>query len=269
MTESRSTLVRCYLFGESVLRRTALAIHATWSGAWLGVFERGELHEIDEAYYAQRPSYRSTEHNQRGLFDWEVHALASHFPATGVLRLVGAGGGREVLALLERGFAVEPFECNPALLESANLLLAAAGTGTRVSPVARDRAPEVSTACDGIIVGWSAYMLIGGRSQRIAFLHALRQSVAPGTPLLLSFFTREDAERRLRLVANVANAIRTLRRRAPVELGDDLATIFVHRFTEHEIRDELADAGFRLAAYRAEGAGPYDSGFAVARAGGE
>jgi hypothetical protein len=49
-----------------------------------------------------------------------------------------------------------------------------------------------------------------------------------------------------------------------VELGDDLTPMYAHRFTEEEVRDELAAAGFRMIEFRAQGLGPYDSGFAVA-----
>ncbi|MDB4916152.1 MAG: putative methyltransferase [Gemmatimonadetes bacterium] len=262
----RSALARLYLSGESMRHRSAVALDAIWSGVWLGMLGERDFHAIDAAYYEQRPSYRTLEHNRHGLFEWEEHALTRHFPTSGSIRLIGAGGGREVLALLERGFAVEAYECNPALLQSANELLASTGAAARIAYLARDCSPPAAATCDGVIVGWSAYMLINGRRRRIAFLRDLRQGLAARTPLLLSFFTRTGTEKRLDLLVRVANMVRRLRGAEPVEAGDDLTTIYVHRFTQEDVHEELSAAGFQLVEYRQEGPGGYDSGFAVARA---
>jgi hypothetical protein len=264
VTTHRSPLARLYLAGDSARRRLALAIEGAWTGLWLGLLRPADLHAVDQAFYEARPSYRSAEHNRRGLFDWEAHAVATHFPPRSLLRLIGAGGGREVLALTALGFKVDAYECNPSLVESANRFLADAGARVEVSFLARDCAPTDVEPCAGIIVGWSAYMLIPGRQRRTAFLNGLRASAENGTPLLLSFFTRRGTERRLQFIASVASAVRRLRLGEPVELGDDLAPMYAHRFTEQEVRDELAAAGFQLIEFREQGPGPYDSGFAVA-----
>jgi hypothetical protein len=217
-------------------------------------------------FYASRSSYHTDEHNRRGLFDWEAYAIDKHFPPRGLLRLIGAGGGREVLALSERGFAVEAYECNPSLVESANVFLANTSPRAEVTFLARDCAPSGATPADGIIVGWSAYMLISSRSRRIALLNGLRSGASKGTPLLISFFTRSGTERRLEFIAKVAAIVRRLRGGEPPAPGDDLIPLYVHRFTREEVEAELAAAKFQLIEFREEGSGPYDSGFAVALA---
>ncbi|MEO8621459.1 MAG: SAM-dependent methyltransferase [bacterium] len=259
-------LARIYLAADRARRRIGIAIDGTWTGIWLGLLRPADLHVVDEMFYASRSSYHTDEHNRRGLFDWEVDAINKHFPPRGLLRLIGAGGGREVLALTERGYAVEAYECNPSLVRSANELLANMSPRPEVKFLARDCAPGGATKADGIIVGWSAYMLISSRARRIALLKGLRTGASNGTPLLISFFTRSGSERRLQFVASVAATVRRLRGGEPPGLGDDLVPLFVHRFTREEVEAELAAAKFQLIEFREEGWGPYDSGFAVALA---
>ena len=108
-------------------------------------------------------------------------------------------------------------------------------------------------------------MLIPGREARLALLLGLRARLARGAPILISFFTRTGDSARLRAVARIAGAIRRLRGAAPVEIGDDLAPNYVHRFALDEVRAELAAAGLEPLAMAPEGSGPADSGWAVAR----
>lgn len=254
---------RVYHAAHRLWARAGRPAEAAHTGAWLGVLSREALHAVDQAFYERSTSYRDDRHNLRGLFGWERAALEAHFPAAGRVLVVGAGGGREVLALSRMGYAAEGFECNPALVDYAARLLARERCAGTVAYVPRDRAPEGGGPYDAGVVGWSAYMLIAGRERRVDFLRQLRPLLGPGAPLLLSFFTRPGDTPRLRAVHRRAARIRRLLRREPAELGDDLAPNFVHRFVEAEVAAELAAAGFRLASFTPEGPGPHDSGWAV------
>jgi hypothetical protein len=258
---------RSYLFLASVWRRALFLADVGFVGFWLGILGRAGLHEVDDALYRQRRNYREDEHNLRGLFDWEEDVVKRHFSRCRRLLVLGAGGGREVISLARMGYEVAGFECNRLLVEAARDILARAGVdrSASVAWLARDAAPESSERFNGVIVGWSAYMLIFGRQRRIRFLDGLRAQVAADGPLLISFFTRSGDSPRLRAIARVANAIRRLLRRPLVEVGDDLAPNYLHRFTADEVEAELRESGFRLLEFRPEGPGPYDSGYAVAR----
>jgi hypothetical protein len=261
-------IARVYLRLASIWRRALLLADVGFVGFWLGVLGRGGLHAVDDAVYRQRRNYGEDEHNLRGLFDWEEEAVKRWFAGCRRLLVLGAGGGREVIALARMGYRVAGFECNRALVGAANDILGRHGLrdSASVAWLARDTAPDGAERFDGVIVGWSAYMLISGRQSRIRFLAGLHARVAAGGPLLISFFTRPGDSSRLRAISRVANAIRRLLRRPLVEVGDDLAPNYVHRFTAAEVEAELRDAGFRLVAFRPEGPGPYDSGYAVAHA---
>lgn len=234
----------------------------------LGLMDRRHLHALDHRHYRRAASYESSEHNLRGLFEWEKEAVDGWFGDCRSVVVVGAGAGREVLALAGMGIDVVGYECNERLLNAGQALLAREGCTATLRPIERDAAPAPDQAYDGLIVGWSAYMLMPGRSARIRFLQGMAALASPGAPILLSFFTRRDDDRRLRVVARVAGGLRRLRRAEPAELGDDLAPNFVHRFTEDEARGELEEAGFELVRFQAQGSGPYDSGWAVGRLGG-
>ena len=90
---------------------------------------------------------------------------------------------------------------------------------------------------------------------------AARAALPAGAPLLCSFFVRLPDARYFAILAGTANAVRRLRGRERVEVGDTLAQNFVHRFTRDEIERELALGGFRMVSYAAR---PYGHAVAVA-----
>jgi hypothetical protein len=263
-----SVLVRLYLGSLRLWRFGFEYAWASFKGFWLGMLRSEDLHAIDGIYYDGRAvlsgggdyDYRNDEYNQSGLFAWEGKALAGGFPPAGTLLLVGAGGGREVVALERLGYRVDAFECNQDLVASANDLLRRLELASRVRPSPRDRLPDDSwhfstDQYDGLIVGWAAYMLIRGRERRIALLKQMRERAGPGCPVLLSFYVRERTPRWLRTTARVGNVVARLRGGERVELGDDLKMNFVHRFNRDEIERELDEAGFHLVLFDTDGYG--------------
>ncbi|HEX6057402.1 MAG TPA: class I SAM-dependent methyltransferase [Gemmatimonadaceae bacterium] len=252
-----------YLRALPLFRRVLAGIDAAWTGLWLGALGRDDLAAVDASFYSEWDRYRSEEHNTRGLFAWEQEALRAFFPPAGRLLVTGAGGGREVHALASRGFDVDGYECNPALVERATSLLGRDGGRGTVRLLPPDRAPASGGPYDGAIAGWSSYMLVPGRARRIAFLREMRPLLRVGAPLLLSFFTRRADSPRHRIVAAVGRGVRRLRRDEPVEIGDDLFPGYSHAFTEEEILAEASAAGYRLTRFEPQGPGEFDSGWAV------
>jgi hypothetical protein len=239
-----------YLTGERWLERCYTGVRAIYLGVWLGLMDRETLHETTERQYIAWPSYSTTEHNASGLHDWEEKVLAEHFGSCRSLLIGAAGGGREMFALFRRGMAVDGFECCGRLAECARGILAEAGVEGRILTARPDEVPEGLGVYDGAIVGWSAYMHIPGRGNRVAFLKQCRDHIRPGGPILLSFFTRPENGREFRWVYAVASAVRRLRRCSDkVELGDKLMGAFEHFFTREEVEGELEEGGFRLESY--------------------
>lgn len=251
------TLARAYLqsyrLTRSLLEKAHRLAWTCFTGLWLGVLTRDELHSIDEEFYTSTQSlapgeadYHSEEHNRRGLWEWETELITRYFANRKHLILIGAGGGREVLALQVKGFEIDGFESHPGLAAAANRLLESEGHGRRVQPAPRDRAPKTSATYDGVVVGWGMYALVQGRKHRVALLRQLRAKTRAGNPILLSFFAREGTPRMYLLSTFLADAIRRALRREPTEVGDWLAPNYVHWFSRDEIARELSEGGFEL-----------------------
>jgi hypothetical protein len=222
----RRSLARLYYFVRRWLARAEKLVGALFTGAWLGVLGRDTLNEIDDLYYVGGESrrfspidYQDDAYHRLGLWTWEQGAVARFFQAPADVAVVGAGGGREVLALRKLGFVAEGWECQPAFVATANRILAEEGFPPSVEEVPRDAVPTGEKRYQGAIVGWGAYTMIQGRERRMALLAALRARVTEDAPLLLSFFPRDGDERRFRLAAGTANVARRLLGRELAEVG--------------------------------------------------
>ncbi len=236
-------------------------VNALSNGLWLGVMDRRALDLIDEIYYEGKSRYVDEAYNSSGLRDWEREMIDTHFPESGRVVVTAAGGGREVLALLERGYDAVGYEPNEQLVTAGAAFLERRGHEDRLRVVDRDVFPPDAGRCDAVVVGWGSYMLIPGRARRVEFLRAARRRLSDGGPILLSFYVRAPEVRSFLTIARAANFARRLRRLPPVELGDALSPNYTHHFTHDDVASELEEAGFRLVLFEAE---PY--GHAVARA---
>ncbi len=232
------------------------------TGCWLGVLDRKTLQRIDQFYYEERSMYADPDYNRSGLMDWEQQAVQTHFQKCKRLLLIGAGGGREVLALHRLGYEVDAYECHPKLLAAAQRLCQEEGTVATVRFAPRDQAIASNVTYDGAVIGWGAYTLIQGRARRTALLSAVRQQLADDAPLLVSFFMRSENDRSYRFITRTANTIRQMLRRPDcIELGDDLVYNFVHCFLSAEVESELREGGLQPVEIISQGA----SGYAVGR----
>lgn len=226
---------------ESGLR----ALRGLFDGLVLGLLDDRRLAALDAAYYDREGMYVDEAYNRSGLSPWEQSAIDRWFPPGCRVTVVGAGGGREVLALLDQGYDAIGFEPHPDLAAFGARLTEQAGHGRRVQVCSRDGWPATAPKADAVVVGWGAYMLMPGRDRRIAFLRAAAASLPPGGPVLLSFFPRRGTAVRFRVSSSVGSMLRRLRGRQPVEAGDALEPNFVHFFSGAQVESELADAGFR------------------------
>ncbi|MBV8150260.1 MAG: hypothetical protein JOY59_01785, partial [Candidatus Eremiobacteraeota bacterium] len=249
-TPSRDDLAsRLYFAIESALdlqRRIGRKTYALYQAVLLGMLDRDALNAITGLCYAAKaPRWSEDAYLRSGLMAWEELALATEFRDCRSILVASAGGGREMLALAQRGLAVTGFDCAPNLVESSRALLASHGVSATIVAAAPDECPPVGPH-DGAIVGWCGYMHILGRDARIRFLRGLRAQLPVGGPLLVSSLTRPERHRELELIARLANVLRRLRRRPPVEVGDEVRWHYHHRFAPSEIAAELEAAGFSM-----------------------
>jgi hypothetical protein len=235
-----------------------------FDGLWLGMLDVDELHALDAGYYDSRPNYVDDEYNASGLHEWELDLVERHFPPGGRICVTGAGGGREVLALLEAGYDAVGFEPHPGLVAAGDDFLTRRGHPDRLHVMPRDTFPAATSGpYDGVLLGWGSYMLIPSRSLRVGFLKAANGGLVAGGPLVLSFFVREGSVRYFRGVYRVGTVARRLRRAEPLRFGDALVPNFAHHFVRSGLEEELRAAGFELLEFREQ---PYGHAAARSRA---
>jgi hypothetical protein len=245
-----SALPVLYRTTEPWVRRGLGALKGAFDGMWLGLLDPTHLDALDAQYYDAKTMYVDDGYNVGGLHAWERAAIEEYFPAAGRIVVTGAGGGREVLALLELGFDAVGFECNRRLASYGDALLRRHGHDGRLHWAPRHEWPSQSGGCDGVVVGWGSYTHMPGRALRLRFLRGARAHLRPGSPVLLSFWSVRSLTTYLRAVEIVGTAIRRLCGRPGLDAGDALAGTYVHFFTEHQVRAELFDAGFAPVEYR-------------------
>ena len=248
-------VLRLYEQSRTSLRRLMILIETVFSGFWLGVLSRRSLFQLDAAFYDKSDLYFTSEYNKKGLLKWEQEMVEKYFRSCQNLLLIGAGGGREVFALQNMGYAVDAFECNPALQESGNKFLASKGLAPCIKVVERDACPKGDSKYDGAIIGWGTYTLIQGADRRSDFLEAVRSQIGNEANILLSFFTRNGDSWQMKNIASIGNIIRFMLRRERLEIGDSLAPNYVHYFTEAELSEEMDRAGFELLYYSSKSYG--------------
>ncbi len=240
---------RLSLLSFSFLKKLTAFLDAASSGFWLGVMSQRSLDFSDELYYKSTKQYTDDKYNESGLFDWEKPVIEKHFSNAKTILLIAAGGGREALALSKMGFVVDGYECNPALIEFANLLLQKNNTDNRIKYLSRNSVPVELKKYDGIIIGWGAYSLIQGNKNRIAFLEGLSPFLHDETRLMISFLWTGTRNRRDKITGNISNFFRTFSRKERTETGDKLEPNFIHYFNEEEIKSEITKAKFRVVDY--------------------
>ncbi len=184
---------------------------ASWAGVQslgLGLLDPEELVRLTVRRF-ESSSYLDPAYNSgSGLWLWEREALRRFFPSAGSILVGAAGAGREMICFHPAGCSGVGFECARTMVEAGQAILRDAGCEGRLIWAPAGTAPEIEGQFDGAIMGWSGYMYIPQRTQRVKLLQDFRRLLRRGAPLLLSFQTREERERRMYWSARGANWIR-------------------------------------------------------------
>jgi hypothetical protein len=197
---------------------------------------------------------------EAGLHDWEAAVLgAPPFPRTGRLLLGGAGGGRELKALIERDFEVTAFEpsslwrsalevggTRATVLQGsyADLVRAVAGRGGPLQNLANDR-------FDAIVLGWGSLPHVTDPDERRELFAALRR-LGPSAPVLLSFQLQSVDPPMRRLSDPLHRALRRLHapgEPCPTGLRFTRRAGFIYRFSRDELETLAAETGYAVARF--------------------
>jgi 2-polyprenyl-3-methyl-5-hydroxy-6-metoxy-1,4-benzoquinol methylase len=236
---------------ERFLLFIANGLAACIQGCALGLLTNEQLDRMTAKRYAGSfQSYAESSYLNSGLFLWERAAIGHYFPPSGRVLVAAAGAGREMIALAKSGYRVDGFDCCPPLIECGRKELTEQGIAARLEYAPPSTAPERDREYDAILVGFSGYMYIPGRENRIAFLKNLCGFLSRGAPLMISFMEGFPGHRRT-WTARIGTAIRKLRGAAPVEEGDTFKGGFQHHFVYEQIQSEMNEAGLQLIHYAA------------------
>src|ERR1700682_4502615 len=207
-------------FAERVILAISNGAAACIQGLTLGLLSNPQLERLTQQRYADSfESYAREAYVRGGLFLWESEAIRRYFPPTGQVLVAAAGAGREMIALAKAGYRVDGFDCCAPLVESGQKQLLGLGIDSKLQYAAPSSVPEMTGSYDAVLVGFSGYMYIPGRENRINFLKSLRTLLNAEAPLMVSFVEGFYGRRRA-WTAKIGTAFRRLRGGVPVEEGD-------------------------------------------------
>jgi SAM-dependent methyltransferase len=199
------------------------------------------------------------------LEPWEEEVFIRHGIRPGRLLVLGAGVGRESIALAKAGFWVVGLDINrDALLTAAR---AALHSKASVSFVQGDflSMPVGARLFDCLLLSGIMYSSLPGRDRRCAWLRSLTGHITPGGYIVLNFLAdRWPATKSRRLVEVLNGLIMALPgANRTYQSGDTCVQgHFLHAFRDaKEIREELVGAGVTVADL------DWSRGYAVVRCG--
>ena len=219
--------VRALLTADFVADRTMNVLASVRDEALLAWIPPEDRPSLTAAVYADLPTYLpGGKRFKSGLFSWEARILSSPpFPKSGRILLGAAGAGRELVALVERGFEVVAFDPCLPFADAArsivprekaevvhasygDLVDAAHGRGGVLAPLCRGK------RFDAVVLGWGSLSHVMPSSSRVELLRAVRE-LAPDAPVLASFGLVTDPL----AVGAGKGRVRNALRRAFVALG--------------------------------------------------
>lgn len=213
------------------------------------------IYEKDKGYSSGGTYFRQS------LFDWEKKLLQAPFPSSGKILVGGAGGGREVSALLKRGYRVWAFDPVSTFVRDMELV----GDGHEGLKVWQDSYENFSQNAstdsgnyfrehsiddfDGVVLGWGSFSHLLSDSSRCDLLQVIRK-IAPKAPVLLSFLTRNESQtsRWDRMRPFLRKSFRMMGARNQLKEGDTFypGSGFVHLFSPEEILELASESGYHV-----------------------
>jgi hypothetical protein len=234
-------------------------LSAFLEGLAMSVLSPRTLGKLTFDMYGDHPA--SAWHSDNELNRWEDAWISSDLPAPPAHVLVGgAGKGREVRVLQERGYRVTAFEPVPDFVRQAPALKDVTFLCGSYEDLAEPdsaaagrfcHAIETNAPYDAVLLGWGSFSHVPTAGLRAALLKKLRK-LCPSGPVLVSFFMDPDhATRDRRRAWKLGYQVgRTVARKnvSSLDPGDFFAPGqgLSHVFTEQEFEELATSAGYRV-----------------------
>ncbi len=178
---------------------------------------------------------------------WEERVLAQHLSRPDTILILGAGLGRESLALAQRGYRVLALD-----FAHGGLVIGARRAASLNLPVTFLQAdfltlPVQAASVAYILLSGVMYSAVPGRTRRQEWLRSLRTCLAPGGKLVLNFVIAREPETALtRTIRRCTGAILSWPGTNQTYQDGDTCTNghFMHVFRdEEELRAEVTETG--------------------------
>jgi SAM-dependent methyltransferase len=253
----RLTFACAYALGRGCERAAQVFFYAAAGATRFGELRRAIQRQWDAAGAVGWDPYTYS-----GLLPWEEDFYFRFLKPGERLLVAGCGTGRELIALVERGFPAEGVDIAPGCVQLARRALAVRDlVGTvHACPIEELSVPN---PFDVVILATQLYSMIPQSETRISMLRRVGGHLAPGGRILLSYIVRRGRQPRPLLTA-LARLTGTLTGAdwrpeygdvmIPVG-GGDVFSHYEHRFLPEEIEGEVRRAGLRVAAHEPDDVG--------------
>jgi SAM-dependent methyltransferase len=186
------------------------------------------------------------------LAPWELGLLNRYGFDSGRMLVMGAGLGRESIAIARRGTHVVGIDTNPIAMQVATRYATAYGIPATFHRADFLRLPYHTASFDFAFLTTLMYSSIPGRRQRQAWLKELGRLLRPGGLLFVSFVAL-PAGYQVSRAARFRKSLNRLLAKLPgtnqdYQIGDECMTgHFLHEFqNETELREELKGADVNI-----------------------
>lgn len=197
--------------------------------------------------YTEEFSARIQIFDEQNLAPWETDILDRHNIRSGRMLVLGAGSGRETIAIARRGLEVIGVESNDMAVRAASSLAKRLGVRAHFHQADFLHLPYGPASFDYVLLSSIMYSAIPGMSLRQTWLNNLLRLLLPTSLVILSFETRHAPRSRLGMVRIRLNQIlaKLPGANSAYQIGDNCSSEhFLHEFqNEEEIRRELVGTG--------------------------
>jgi len=233
-----------YFISERLYRLTAV-----FDALNVAVFTPEEMAGIGrKAYNNLVESFSSEESIMTGLVDWEKETVERFAARKGSFLVLGAGGGREAIALAKMGFRVVGIDSSPVMLEVGrqNAERWKVAVDFREGDfLSSDTGDEKFDYC---LLSCVMYSSVPSSEMRVKMLRHIRNNLSDKGILIIHFLLRPknapDKGKNIKLMV-----ARLVRGNTGYRTGDSFSTAlhFMRYFPDDgEVISEVSQAGFRV-----------------------
>jgi SAM-dependent methyltransferase len=252
----RGLFALAYLLGRTGERAAQVFFHAAAGATRLDDLRNAIQREWDAGAAIDWERYTAT-----GLAAWEDAFYSRHLHPGERVLVVGCGTGRELVALIERGFRAEGVDVAPECARLARQALADRGLAGQVHTAAIEEL-SLPGDFDAIVFAALVYSLIPQASRRVAVLRRVARHLRPGGRILVTYLLPAGPPARPVLI-ELARAVAALTRSdwrpehgdVLIPAGRRMFTYFEHRFAPAEAEREVESAGLRIVAHETDSEG--------------